>query len=208
MRDKRGDEPHHRTGRPTFVAALAGAALLLGGCGSGASAPGVAKLKTATGTGGGAGTGADSLLFPAGVADSGGSMSTQVGTGKAGVRFTDCMRSHGVPRFPDPNAQGTLTITVSPALDPSSPPFQRAERACGHLLPAAKGLSPEMQQRLKQGLLAFAACMRSHGLPNYPDPKFGPDGMVSQSMSRSGGIDPNSPIFQAAQRACQGTHPH
>jgi hypothetical protein len=206
MNDARHDGPHHGIGRPARVAALAGVALLLAGCG-GSSSPGVAKLKTTTPSGANSGTGADSTLFPADVAGSGGSMSTQVGTGRAAVKFSDCMRAHGVPRFPDPNAQGTLTITVSPALDPSSPLFQKAESDCGHLLPPAKGLSLAMQRRLKKGLLAFAACMRSHGLANYPDPKFGPGGMVSQGTSRSSGIDPNSPTYQAAQKACQSKHP-
>ena len=130
-------------------------------------------------------------------------MSTEVGTGAAGVRFTACMRSHGVPNFPDPDARGTLTITVSPALDPSSPLFQKAEADCQKLLPAGKPLSAARQQQMKARMLAFAACMRSHGFPHYPDPKFGPGGMVSQGVGRSDGIDPRSPIFQAAQKACR-----
>ena len=44
--------------------------------------------------------------------------------------------------------------------------------------------------------------MRSHGVPHYPDPTFGPGGMVSQKLSRSE-TDPNSPTFLAAQKACQ-----
>ena len=130
-------------------------------------------------------------------------MSTQVGTGAAGTRFSACMRSHGLPNFPDPDAQGTLTLTTSPSLDPGSPLFQRAEVDCQHLLPAATGPSPALQQRIEEGALAFAACMRAHGVPSYPDPTFGPDGAVSQSFSRSGGIDPKSPIFQAAQTDCR-----
>ena len=131
-------------------------------------------------------------------------MSTGVGTGAAGIKYTACMRSHGVPRFPDPDAQGTLTITVSAALNPSSPIFQSAEADCGHLLPARKGLSHAQQQRMKTRLLAFAACMRSHGFPRYPDPTFGSGGMVSQGFGRSDGIDPGSPLFRAAQKTCQG----
>ncbi len=129
-------------------------------------------------------------------------MSTQVGTGPAGVRFTVCMRSHGVPTFPDPDATGTLTITTSPSLNPSSPLFQKAEVDCQHLLPPGKTLSQAQQQKLKARVLAFAACMRSHGVPNYPDPTFSKGG-VSQAYGGKGGVDPNSPIFQAAQKTCQ-----
>jgi len=128
-------------------------------------------------------------------------MSTQVGA--AGVRYTACMRSHGVPNFPDPDAQGVLTITVSPSLNPSSPLFQKAEADCQHLLPAEKGLSQAKQQQMKERMLAFAACMRSHGFPHYPDPTFGSGGMVSQGTGRNDGIDPNSPIFQAAEKTCR-----
>jgi hypothetical protein len=127
-------------------------------------------------------------------------MSTQVGTGAAGVKYTACMRSHGVPNFPDPDAQGT--ITISTALNPSSPLFQKAEADCRNLIPPSKGPSPAQQQQHQEKALAFAACMRSHGVPHYPDPTFGSGGMISQSLSRSEG-DANSPIFQAAQKACQ-----
>ncbi len=112
------------------------------------------------------------------------------------------MRSHGVTNFPDPDSHGTITITVSTSLNPSSPLFQRAEGECQHLLPPGKTLSQTQEQGMKAGALAFAACMRSHGVPNYPDPTFSSGG-VSQSLSRKEGIDPNSPIFEAAQKTCQ-----
>jgi len=140
-----------------------------------------------------------SLTLP--VAAFGSSSSTN--TQKA-LAYSSCMRSHGVPNFPDPDANGTLTLTVSPSLDPSSPLFQAAEADCQHLLPARHPLSQARQQHMKQRLLAVAACMRSHGFPHYPDPTFGSGGMVSQGFGRSDGIDPNSPIFQAAQKTCQG----
>jgi hypothetical protein len=118
------------------------------------------------------------------------------------------MRSHGVPSFPDPDAQGEITITISTSLNPGSPGFQRAVAACQHLIPAGSDaghtLSQAKQQQMKTQLLAFAACMRSHGYPNYPDPTFGSGGMVSQSLSAKSGMDPNSPQFQKAQKTCQG----
>lgn len=119
------------------------------------------------------------------------------------MKFTACMRSHGVPNFPDPDAHGTITITVSTSLNPSSPLFEKAVGDCKHLLPAGTAPSPALQQRMKAGALAFAACMRSHGVPRYPDPTFS-NGGVSQSISRRNGVDPSSPIFQAAQKTCRG----
>jgi len=51
----------------------------------------------------------------------------------------------------------------------------------------------------------MSRCMRSHGVPNFPDPKLqtGPYGGVAFSVDFSGtDIDPNSPAFQAAQNHC------
>jgi hypothetical protein len=127
-------------------------------------------------------------------------MSIEVGTD--GVRYTSCMRSHGVSNYPDPDAQGVITITISTSLNPSSPLFQKAEGDCRKLIPVGKAPSPPQQQQHKEKALAFATCMRSHGVPHYPDPTFGSGGIVSQSLSRSDAA-PNSPIFQAAQKTCQ-----
>ena len=129
-------------------------------------------------------------------------MSIEVGPGASGVKYTACMRSHGVPNYPDPDGQGVITITVSSSLDPSSPLFQAAQADCQKLLPAGKPLSAARQQQMKDRLLAFAACMRSHGFPRYPDPTFGSGGMVSQGIN-SRESDPNSPIFQSAEKACR-----
>jgi hypothetical protein len=53
----------------------------------------------------------------------------------------------------------------------------------------------------------FSACMRAHGVPNFPDPKFS-GGMTQISIdAKNGGIDPGSPIFQAAQKTCQKLMP-
>ena len=147
----------------TSVAALA---LLAAGCGGGKTVPSVANLGTTTSNNSSGGS--SSLRFPPDIGGLGASISTHVGASAAGIKYTDCMRSHRVPNFPDPDATGTLTITVSPSLNPSSPVFQKAEADCQHLLPPGKTLSQAQQQRMKQGALAFAECMRSHGVPHYP----------------------------------------
>jgi hypothetical protein len=191
-----------RARRSSFVGVLAGLAVLASGCG-GSKSPAVASLRTTTSsTGGTPSSRAGAFALPPGGAGIGASMSITAGSA-AGVKFTACMRSHGVPGFPDPDAHGTITVTVSRSLDPSSPVFRRAEAECQHLLPAGKAPSSAQQQRMKARALAFAACMRTHGVTGYPDPKFGPGGAVSQGFSRRNGIDPRSPVFQAAQRACQ-----
>jgi hypothetical protein len=51
----------------------------------------------------------------------------------AEVGWARCLRSHGVPSFPDPNPQGVID---SGKFDPTSPPFQTASKACTSLQPA------------------------------------------------------------------------
>jgi hypothetical protein len=50
-----------------------------------------------------------------------------------GLRYARCMREHGFPDFPDPNAEGGIDLDLdqNPALDPSNPRFQEANEACG-----------------------------------------------------------------------------
>jgi len=182
----------------SLAAALALVALFASGCG-GSKAPSVARLETTTASGG-ASSGA-SALAPGNLV-SGSNMSVDVGTGGAGVAYAACMRAHGLPKYPDPDAHGVITITVSAALDPASPAFRRAVAACGHLVPAGKGPSPAQQQRMRAAALGFAKCMRAHGVPGYPDPTFGPGGTVSQGLDARA-IHPRSPIFQAAQKTCR-----
>jgi hypothetical protein len=50
------------------------------------------------------------------------------------LKWSECMRSHGEPGFPEPNGQGLITITnPTGIMDPNSPQFQRAEKACQRL---------------------------------------------------------------------------
>jgi hypothetical protein len=84
------------------------------------------------------------------------------------LAFSVCTRSHGVPNFPDSGASGGLEITPSSGVNPQSPAFQNANRACAKLLPGGGTghASPSNRQRL----LALAQCMRRHGLTSFPDP--------------------------------------
>jgi hypothetical protein len=54
-------------------------------------------------------------------------------------------------------------------------------------------------------MLKFAACMRAHGVPKFPDPQTGPGGGMLMRIGRD--VDPSSPQFQAAQKTCQKLAP-
>jgi hypothetical protein len=106
------------------------------------------------------------------------------------------MRSHGVPTFPDPNSKGQLD--AGKVANPNSPQYRKAREVCRSLAPSGQSYSTQggslTQQQLAQ-FLAFARCMRAHGVSNFPDP-------TAKGLSLSG-VDPNTPRFQAAQRACR-----
>lgn len=52
----------------------------------------------------------------------------------ANLNYAKCMRSHGISDFPDPNADGSLSLKPSPGsdLDPNNPQYQKADNACKH----------------------------------------------------------------------------
>ena len=56
-------------------------------------------------------------------------------------------------------------------------------------------------------LVAFAACMRKHGLPNFPDPRADSNGYHLRYGAENG-IDPRSPEFTNAQQACRRLLPN
>lgn len=128
------------------------------------------------------------------------------------LAFAKCMRSHGVSNFPDPK-NGKLDLQVQKTPDSTSvngaevngPAFQSAMQACRSYLPNGGKPSAAQSAQAKAKALAMSKCMRSHGVPNFPDPQFGagPGGGVGIRLNGSG-LDPNSPAFQAAQKACGG----
>jgi hypothetical protein len=131
---------------------------------------------------------------------------TQAQMQQDGVRFAACMRSHGVPGFPDPASPGELKASLRPGTAPS-PAFQSAETACRNLLPAGRPPRPSTAQtraRVTAGL-AFARCLRSHGLPSFPDPTSA--GELTHEMLARAGIDAQQPAVLQAADACAGvTH--
>jgi hypothetical protein len=121
------------------------------------------------------------------------------------VKYSKCMRSHGVTNFPDP-VNGRLTIVGKPGdgLGPDSPTFKVAEKACRSLQGAGKGPSPAQSKEMQQAALKYAACLRSHGVPNFPDPVFSGGGM---RQTLPPGVNPGSAQFKAAEQACRDLSP-
>jgi len=128
------------------------------------------------------------------------------------LTLSQCMRSHGIKNFPDPTSGSgglRLELSTSPGsgtviadgITFSGPAFQAAEKACAKLLPGAGAPPPPPTNQQKRQALEFAACMRKHGVPDFPDPTFSPGG---RPKLPPGAINPNSPAFQHAATACGG----
>jgi hypothetical protein len=110
------------------------------------------------------------------------------------VAYARCMRSHGVTNYPDPQtSSGGISISVP---DPNSPQVQSAERACRSLAPPAPTAAQQAQNLARE--LSYSRCMRSHGVPNFPDPPPNRDLNIGGT-----GIDKRSPQFQQAMQHCQ-----
>jgi hypothetical protein len=119
------------------------------------------------------------------------------------LQYAECMRSHGVPNFPDPSPQGGIHITPSSGVNPQSPVFQSAQQACAKLGPGGPGGGISSGQR--SAALAFSRCMRAHGVPDFPDPTFQKGGGIFLRVGP--GANPQSPAFQRAQTACGRSGP-
>jgi hypothetical protein len=118
--------------------------------------------------------------------------------------FSACMRSHGVPTFPDPDSSGTIHVPSS--IDDRLPTVRAAYRACHSLAPSEGSITGQGGQghlMTQDQLLAFARCMRSHRVPNFPDPQVA-NGHLN-IPDTAGQIDPSSPIVSAAMAACRST---
>jgi hypothetical protein len=126
------------------------------------------------------------------------------------LAFSRCMRSHGVSNFPDPGGGGgglrlqvqkTPNSTLVNGVEVNGPAFQSAMTACRSYLPNGGHPTAAQTAKARAQALAMSRCMRSHGVPNFPDPKFGAGGGIGIQLNGNG-IDPNSPAFKAAQKAC------
>jgi hypothetical protein len=172
----RAHEPRLPRRTTSLIAVVATSAMLIAACGGSSSPGNSARSRTAT-----------------------------TDAAQAVVAFADCMRSRGLSSYPDPQVSqsGNRTqIKLSPGrLDLSSPTARAASRACGHLLP--DGGSPPSTISPQQGAqdLQYAACMRSKGVPGFPDPDH--DGVFTLPS----GVDQQAPQFQRATRACMALQP-
>ena len=165
--------------RPWLLAALATVALVSAGCGS--SGPPGTGTANSTGTTNGTGS---------------------TGTGKnatgqdEAVKFAECVRAHGVPHFPDPNAKGEFEfgVDVTPAV------WGRAVNACKALQPPGS-LSAKRTPKQQTASLRFAQCVRENGVKDFPDPANGQP-LVDTYRIPSSNTSAGMTILNAAMHKC------
>jgi hypothetical protein len=183
-----GARSHPKRGalRGLALASVVALSLLAAACGGGSSGAKVAQIGTSN-------------------AARNSSPSSDSGTADARA-YSACMRSHGVSNFPDPDSNGRIRITGGTdssgqriGVDMNTPQAKRAARACQKFQPNGARPTAAQKAQMQQAMLKYARCMRSHGVPKFPDPQA--DGTLE--IGRNSGVDPNTPQFKAAQLACQ-----
>lgn len=99
------------------------------------------------------------------------------------------MRADGVPDFPDPGPGGYRRSGINL----QSPAVASAMKACEKYLPSS-GHSPPVPADVRQQELLLASCMRTNGVPDFPDPNTNSDIQFPVDSPI-----PQSPAFQRAQ---------
>jgi hypothetical protein len=182
--------PPRRRRRPRLAGLVGALALTLAvavaACGGGGKTGGVASLN-------GVGSATSTTTANASASGSGGYDLRQA------LVFTRCMRQHGYD-MPDPQVEGnTVGVQLPNYQGQRAPKFQAAWQACRRYAPNGGQARPPSAQERQQAL-AFARCMRQHGINNMPDPQVTADGIDQQSPP---GMHRDDPRLKAAEQACQ-----
>jgi hypothetical protein len=118
------------------------------------------------------------------------------------VKFSGCVRSHGVPDFPDPtvgsNGLPSWNDSWSENAKAQAQALPAAQRACRKDLPEIGPHTAAEKAAANAEALKYATCMRANGVSSFPDP----NGQGVIQINAPGSLDPNSPQFQKADAAC------
>lgn len=153
--------------------------VLASACGGGSS-PGVASIGPSTKT---------TLVTGAKPKGNSGNPTQQ-------LNYVTCLHSHGYPGFPEPGASSKVVSKALAQINLRSPQFHKAMHTCDKYLPKSFVTPTHETPQLQAALLKFTACMRSHGMPSWPDPL--PGGVIPYPS----GSEANSPTFKAAFNTC------
>jgi hypothetical protein len=110
------------------------------------------------------------------------------------LAYAGCMRTHGVPLWPDPQSSGSFDKSeLTPQqLGVGSSQIGTAEKACRSLAPH---YSATPQPHVLAQALRFSRCMRAHGAASFPDPESNGAIVIPHAME-------SSPAYLAALHFC------
>jgi prepilin-type processing-associated H-X9-DG protein len=172
-----------RCSRPlilTSVVTVAALSLLAAGCGGGGSR-GVARIAS-----------------PTTASTTAATTTVQTGSLAGALAFARCMRSHGIPNWPDPSSDGRFDKSKLRQLDLSVSRVREIEgRSCNYVF--LGGHARTITAADRADYLRAAACIRRHGFPDFPDPTF-QNGTVTFNIPSSSGTD--SPQAKSATATC------
>jgi predicted lipoprotein len=127
------------------------------------------------------------------------------------LKFSQCMREHGVKDFPNPETTaGGATRLAFKGEGGSPATMEAAQKACQHFQEeGGEGpeLTPQEKVEHEEAVQKFAKCMREHGIKVEAS---GGGVQVKIGLGPGGpgaGKPKPSPALQAAQEACQGLLP-
>ena len=146
-------------------------------------------------------SGSPSSTGSGGSSNAGGSANSEIG-----VNYASCMRSHGVPKYPDPDSSNELANGLPKVslqqLGVSSPQYQAAQNACVRLLPNGGQMTQAQSQQDLNAMRRYAQCMRSDGVPTWPDPTYDPAAGWGFNLVHVHGFDPNSTQIENKMDGC------
>jgi hypothetical protein len=120
------------------------------------------------------------------------------------VKFAKCLREHGVNASTSTGGNGALRVNGT---NPQA--MEAAQNACKRYRPMGgpANLSPQQKVEREEAVQKFAKCMREHGIKVETSTAGGAVKIGIHGGPGAGGPNPESPAFQAAQKACQGLLP-
>ena len=117
------------------------------------------------------------------------------------LKLAKCLREHGI-NVSTPTAGGPIRIQGGGNITPQT--MEAAQAACKRYAPTEnQKLTPQQRVEREEAVRKFARCMREHGIKLEAKTSNGGAAIGINIHRGEGGPNPESPAFEAAQKACQ-----
>ena len=126
-------------------------------------------------------------------------LSSATAQASGAVAFSRCVRSHGVPAYPDPSDGGLLPKETPQQLGVSPSQLQAAQKACIHLVPGGGFGRRRPAWSEQRKVIEVCRLHPSRPVPNMPDP----DSRGHLDIGPGTGVNVNGPAFEAAYAVCK-----